>query len=73
MRLKQPEPAGEIDEVPHFIQLGAIDGRHVDGALNDALGEKIDEQIRGLDGDRFLRLDGRSAEVRRQDDVWGPQ
>ena len=55
--LEQAEPAGEIDELPHLVQLGPVDRGHVDGELHDAAGQEVDEQLRRLDGDGLLRLD----------------
>ncbi len=67
--MQQAEPPGHVDVEPQFLQLGPIDGGHVDGEADRSLGEIIDEQLGRFQGDRFLRLGGRGAQVRRDDDV----
>ena len=67
--LKHPQPAGEIDEVAHLVQFRPIYRCHVDGTLHDTARQKIDEQIRRFDRNRFLRFRRTGAQVRREHDI----
>ena len=67
--LKQTESASEINERPHFVHLGSVDGRHVHGTLDDPLRQEVHQQMGRFDGDGFLSFDRGSSQVGRQNDV----
>ena len=53
--MEQPQPPGHVDVEPQLLQLGAIDGGHVDGEADDALGEIIDQKL-GADGRYVVKV-----------------
>ena len=59
----------QVDIRPQNLDRRSVDGRHVDGVTDDAAAQHIGDLFGDFDADRFLRLRGGSAKVRRQDHV----
>ena len=69
LRQEGSQTLAERDVRQHLLVLFLADGRHVDRVLDDALGQVLADLQRDLHADGFLRLVGRTRDVRRQDDV----
>ena len=66
---EQAEAIGQVEVAANRVQRFGVDGGHVDGVADFALGEVVDQQLDGFDGDLRLGLFGAGAEVRRAEDV----
>ena len=64
-----PEPLRQRDERAEHLHVLRADRRDVDRGRDDAAGERGDDLLGGLHAGAVLRLGGRGAEVRRDDDV----
>ena len=65
LRVEHSQPPGQVEVEAHVLELGAIEGRHVDGEPNLTAGQEVAEQPAGLDGNRDLGLLGGGTQVRR--------